>query len=55
MDNEFLKDLVEEYQVVILTTWPREKVWKWLRGKTTIAGVEPVIVWTCRTNIKGEE
>ena len=50
MDNEFLKDLVEEYQVVLLTAWSREKVWKWLRGgNTTIAGVEPVIVWTCRT------
>jgi len=49
MDNEFLKDLAEAYQVVILTTWPREKVWEWLRGEsTTIAGTEPVIVWTCR-------
>lgn len=50
MDNydEFLKDLAEAYQVVILTTWPREKVWEWLRGETTIAGAEPVIVWTCR-------
>lgn len=48
MDGEFFKDLVEEYQVVLLTTWSREEVWRWLRGNTKIAGAEPVIVWTCQ-------
>lgn len=58
MDNydEFLKDLAEAYQVVLLTTWPREKVWEWIRS-CTITGPAPVIVWNCRVkkSLKGEE
>ena len=50
-EDEFIKDLVEAYEVVILTTWTREKVWEWLRGGgVTITGTAPVIVWTCRVN-----
>src|SRR5690606_18459980 len=55
--DEFIKDLVEAYQVVLLTTWPTEKVWEWVRSDrdATIKGTAPVIVWTCRAEAPKNE
>jgi len=56
-EDEFIKDLVEAYQVVLLTTWPTEKVWEWVRSDrdATIKGTAPVIVWTCRAEAPKNE